>query len=319
MKKILNLYSILIFIIWLIAISSLYSYESLVEKIFMGFTMAIGSFIAGATSEGGGAVAFPVMTMLYKIGPEISRDYSLLIQSCGMVAASFTIFKNKISVNKGVIVYTSIGAVIGNVFGFQYVVGSISTTLIKLSFCSLWMSFAIIFYKTHFNSKDLFSFKVKNIDKLWLCLLGIVGGIITSLFGTGADIISFAFATLYLGTSIKIATPSSVVVMAINSVSCLLIKHFFFGGVHEEAFEFLMVSLPVVIIGAPLGALYISKRGKKTLMTLLLAAISLQYLFALTILPLNLLDFIYSISFVLVGSLFWITISELSKKRKLSI
>ncbi|HRV81343.1 MAG TPA: hypothetical protein P5218_07905, partial [Planctomycetota bacterium] len=34
---------------------------------FMSVTMVVGSFIAGATSEGGGAVAFPVMTLLFKI------------------------------------------------------------------------------------------------------------------------------------------------------------------------------------------------------------------------------------------------------------
>lgn len=318
-KKILNLYSISIFIIWLIAISSQDSYENLIERIYMGITMAIGSFIAGATSEGGGAVAFPVMTMVYNIGPDVSRDYSLLIQSCGMVAASFTIFKNKIPVNFNVILYTSLGAIVGNFIGFNYIVNNVSTMLIKLSFCSIWMSFAIIFYKTHFNAKDIFQFTIKKRDKLLLLLLGVIGGIITTLFGTGADIVSFAFATLYLGTSIQIATPTSVVIMAINSLACLFIKYFYFGGIHPEAFEFLLVSMPVVIIGAPLGALYISKKGKKTLMILLITAISLQYFFVLTILPLTVKEYIYSIGFVVFGSLFWMGISQLSKKRKLSL
>jgi uncharacterized membrane protein YfcA len=41
----------------------------------MSVTMAFGSFIAGATSEGGGAVAFPVMTLLFNIAPSIARDF----------------------------------------------------------------------------------------------------------------------------------------------------------------------------------------------------------------------------------------------------
>jgi hypothetical protein len=39
--------------------------------------------VAGATSEGGGAVAFPVMTLALKIKPAIARDFSLMTQSCG--------------------------------------------------------------------------------------------------------------------------------------------------------------------------------------------------------------------------------------------
>ena len=41
------------------------------------------------TSEGGGAVAFPVMTLALNIPPPVARDFSLMIQSCGE-----EIFKN---------------------------------------------------------------------------------------------------------------------------------------------------------------------------------------------------------------------------------
>ncbi len=37
----------------------------------------------GMTSEGGGAVAFPVMTLALGIAPSVARDFSLMIQSCG--------------------------------------------------------------------------------------------------------------------------------------------------------------------------------------------------------------------------------------------
>jgi hypothetical protein len=38
---------------------------------------------SGMTSEGGGAVAFPVMTLALGIPPAVARDFSLMIQSCG--------------------------------------------------------------------------------------------------------------------------------------------------------------------------------------------------------------------------------------------
>jgi hypothetical protein len=39
--------------------------------------------LIGMTSEGGGAVAFPVMTLALSISPAVARDFSLMIQSCG--------------------------------------------------------------------------------------------------------------------------------------------------------------------------------------------------------------------------------------------
>jgi uncharacterized membrane protein YfcA len=42
-------------------------------------TMILGATVAGMTSEGGGAVAFPVMTLLLKIDPIVARDFSLMI------------------------------------------------------------------------------------------------------------------------------------------------------------------------------------------------------------------------------------------------
>ena len=47
--------------------------------------MVFGATIGGMTSEGGGAVAFPVMTLALGIKPSVARDFSLMIQSCGKI------------------------------------------------------------------------------------------------------------------------------------------------------------------------------------------------------------------------------------------
>jgi hypothetical protein len=51
-------------------------------------TMIFGSIIAGATSEGGGAIAFPVFTKILQIPASDAKIFSLAIQSVGMLAAS---------------------------------------------------------------------------------------------------------------------------------------------------------------------------------------------------------------------------------------
>ena len=36
--------------------------------------------LAGMTSEGGGAVAFPVMTLVLGVHPSVARDFSVMVQ-----------------------------------------------------------------------------------------------------------------------------------------------------------------------------------------------------------------------------------------------
>jgi len=48
---------------------------------YLTLTMVFGSMAAGATSVGGGAVSFPVMTLAFGLSPLLARDFSLMIQS----------------------------------------------------------------------------------------------------------------------------------------------------------------------------------------------------------------------------------------------
>ena len=82
------------------------------DKYVMSITMIFGAIVAGMTSEGGGAVAFPVMTLALKISPTVARDFSLMIQSCGMTAAAFTIFWMKLKIEKHSLIFCSIGKMI---------------------------------------------------------------------------------------------------------------------------------------------------------------------------------------------------------------
>ena len=58
------------------------------DRYKMSITMIFGSMIGGATSEGGGAVAFPVMTLALAIDPAVARDFSLMCQCCGNAESS---------------------------------------------------------------------------------------------------------------------------------------------------------------------------------------------------------------------------------------
>ncbi len=59
-------------------------------------TMAFGSFIAGSTPAGGGAVAFPVFTKILGVSTATARTHALMIQAVGMSMASLFILSRGI-------------------------------------------------------------------------------------------------------------------------------------------------------------------------------------------------------------------------------
>ena len=93
-----------------------------IPRWYMSVTMVFGSMVAGATSEGGAAVAFPVMTLVFGIAPAVARDFSYMIQSVGMTSAAFTILYMKVLVEWKAVYYTTIGGVAGIIFGLEYIV-----------------------------------------------------------------------------------------------------------------------------------------------------------------------------------------------------
>lgn len=302
--KNISKFSWLVIGLWVIFFISFGSPEVLKENYFVSITMAIGSFIAGATSEGGGAVAFPVLTLLFKIQPAVARDFSLLIQSFGMTAASLTIIKKKITIEKQTLLYASLGAVIGNVLGFSFFTQLFNPQALKLFFCSLWLAFAFVLIKIKIYGTPLRSTQVTQNKKSQVNLIsiGVLGGILNSITGSGLDIFTFSLLTLFYNIDEKIATPTSVVLMALNSILCVALKLLFFGGVAEQALNFLQVSLPIVVIGAPLGSLFISQRSRSFITKLLVCIIIIQFITALIIIPLN-TNLIFLISFTFFISL----------------
>ena len=89
-----------------------------IPRYLMGIVMVFGSLVAGATSEGAGAIAFPVMTLVFHLPPSVARDFSLMSQSVGMPAAMFTLFYMRVLlVQIQVILLASFFGVLGIVIG----------------------------------------------------------------------------------------------------------------------------------------------------------------------------------------------------------
>jgi len=255
---------------------------------FMTATMCVGSFIAGATSEGGGAVAFPVMTLLFGIEPSVARDFSLMIQSVGMTAASVLIFCFGIKVEWQAILFAGIGGTLGMILGLSFVAPHCAPSFVKMFFTSLWLSFAVALYLINRNRKRNTSSLIQQCagrERLLLIAIGVMGGVVSSMTGSGLDIMTFTLLTLFFRVSEKVATPTSVVLMGGNAVVGFAWRGVVQQQLPIEAWNFWYVCIPVVVVGAPLGAYFIRQRTRQFVARLLYASIAVQFVAALVIVP----------------------------------
>mmetsp|Transcript_6798 Transcript_6798/g.8768 ORF Transcript_6798/g.8768 Transcript_6798/m.8768 type:complete len:473 (+) Transcript_6798:139-1557(+) len=252
-----------------------------IPRWYMSITMIFGSMLAGATSEGGAAVAFPVMTLVFGISPIVARDFSFLIQSVGMTAAAGVILWMRVLIEMKSLIYCTIGGTIGIIIGLEYI--DLEPPYAKMYFVVIWGAFAAslfylnrtrhrkvylvtdpphlpiiwkdaIIFQLSTDEESILSYFTINWKACVLILTGFLGGIFSSISGSGIDICSFACLTLLFRVSEKTATPTSVVLMAINTMVGFLYRQYGQGGIESDAYGFFLVCAPIVCFGAPFGS-----------------------------------------------------------------
>jgi len=264
-----------------------------IPRWYMTVTMMVGSTIAGATSEGGGAVAFPMMTLAFGILPSVARDFAFLIQSVGMTSAAFAILFMRVKVEMRALVYCTLGGVAGIIVGLEKVAPSLTPAYAKMYFVCLWFGFAFSLFWLNRNYHrrvfeeipDFEAFSRFGISWRALVLIasGFVGGLFSSISGAGIDFCCFSILTLLFRVSEKIATPTSVILIAINTCVGFLYQNFVNGGLHEEAWGFFAVCVPVAVIGAPFGSCVGSHFHRLVLATMVYIVDVAQFILALVV------------------------------------
>lgn len=287
----------------------------------MTITMVFGSFIAGASSEGGGAIAYPAMTLLFNIGPDVARNFSFAIQSFGMSFAAIWIVLSRIKIEKSYLLIAGLGGSLGILLGTFFIVPLIKPSYAKMMFVSFWLSFGLALYVVNFirkrNSVDQLPL-LSLYQKTELFLIGVLGGVFSSIFGNGIDICTFAFVVLKYGLSEKVATPTSVILMASNAIIGAILHTFVLDTMQTEAVNYLLVCLPVVIFGAPFGAFIINKIGRKKIAVILISIIFIQFITAFAIIQPSFQLIAFSAGIFLIGIIvfFLLTNFKLSQSKK---
>ncbi len=272
-----------IILIWVAAFTINSTWYLLAELWQIPLVMSFGSFVAGFSAEGGGAVAFPIFTKVLDIDPTDAKELSLLIQSVGMTMASFYIITRKISFYRFAIVPAVLGGTIGQFVSLQ-MGWFMESHHLKWLFTIIIAALGIALLLQHFSGiKRYDTINAKAATPL-LFFTGLAGGFLTINVGCGADMVAFIMLTLILNSTEKKATPTTVIIMALNSIVGVL----FLTYMHTWspwAIDAWKTSIPVVIVGAPLGAYVASKVSNSVILIALLLFIFVEVVSTIWLVP----------------------------------
>lgn len=252
---------------------NLYNFQSQINGVptlVMLFIMIIGSFLSGSVPAGGSVVAFPTLTLLYQLEPIVALQYSLLYQTIGTTSGSIAMLYTNLAVEFNAVVYASIGSILGILFGFANFTRQFTPESIQMTFAVFWFDFVLALFFLNSAAKRRVFDKIPNFTgglkwirqdhfaynskALILICGGFVGGVWTSLTGSGADLCTFAVLTLFFRVNERVATPTSTIVMNISAIFATIAYPTMFGSYANDAVQLFTCSVPVVVFGAPLGA-----------------------------------------------------------------
>lgn len=267
----------------------------------MAAAMALGSYVAGSTPMGGGTVGFPVLVLFMDLPATLGRDFSFAIQAVGMTSASIYILCSRQELEWPMLRAALPGALIGTPLGILFVAPLASDLFIKLLFAAMWCSFGLLHLRriNEITSYEGMTPHDISFDHRVGFIVGFFGGLtIASITGVGIDMFIYMFLVLWCHADLKIAIPTSVVLMAFTSLVGVAFK-LLFGGLEPGTFENWLAAAPVVALGAPFGALVVSKIGRR--LTLIMVSILCVLQFVWTLVHERALLSVWSFSAALLG------------------
>jgi uncharacterized membrane protein YfcA len=239
----------------------------------IALAMAFGSYVAGSTPMGGGTVGFPVLVLFFDLPATLGRDFSFAVQSIGMTSASIFIMARRQPLAWSMLKGAMLGSLVGTPLGILFIAPLVPELWIKVVFAVVWASFGVLHL---YRIGEISAHEgMTSPGERWDFRVGLVigmasGATVAAVTGVGIDMVLYAALVLLCRADLKIAIPTSVVIMAFTSVIGIAFKAAF-TGVQPGVFENWLAAAPVVALGAPLGVFAVALIGRKP--TLLFVAV----------------------------------------------
>lgn len=231
----------------------------------IALAMAFGSYIAGSTPMGGGTVGFPMLVLLLDQPATLGRDFSFAVQSVGMTSASIFILCRRMPIEWPMLRAALPGVLLGTPVGILLVAPMASELFIKLLFATMWCSFGLLHLRRirEFSGYEGITPLAPVFDRRAGFLVGLFGAMtVSAITGVGIDMALYVVLVLLCHADLKIAIPTSVILMAFTSLVGVAMK-LLIGDLQPGTFGNWLAAAPVVALGAPLGALVVSRIGRR--------------------------------------------------------
>ena len=144
---------------------------------------------------------------------------------------------------------------------------------IKLVFAVIWASFGVLHL---YRLNEISAHEgMTEFDERWDFRVGLAiglfsGATVVAVTGVGIDMVLYAALVLLCRADLKVAIPTSVVIMGFSSALGIAIKNLT-TGLQPGVYENWLAAAPIVALGAPLGALVVNLVGRRP--TLLFVAV----------------------------------------------
>ena len=250
--------------VWLVLVTTEGYWQNISEHWGIAVAMAAGSYAAGATPMGGGTVGFPILVLLFQESPSLGRDFSFAVQSIGMTSASIFILCRRQPVEWAMVRWAMVGSLVGTPIGILFIAPLVPPLIVKVLFAVLWCSFGVLHVC---RLKELARHEglapgADRFDRNAGLVVGLLAGAtVASITGVGIDMVLYTVLVLLCQADLKIAIPSSVIIMAWTSLVGIATKSLSLG-VQPGVFENWLAAAPIVVLGAPLGAFVVDKIGR---------------------------------------------------------
>jgi len=259
--------------VWLWLVAGQGHWQTAKEHWPIALAMALGSYVAGSTPMGGGTIGFPILVLLFEFPASLGRDFSFAIQSIGMTSASIFILSRRQPLAWSMLKGAMVGSLVGTPIGVFFIAPLIPDLWIKVVFAVIWASFGVLHL---YRIGEIAAHEgMIEFDERWDLRVGFFAGIfsavtVVAVTGVGIDMVIYATLVLLCRCDLKIAIPTSVILMAFTSLVGIAVKSLF-GDVQPGVFEHWLAAAPVVALGAPLGVFMVALLGRKP--TLLVVAV----------------------------------------------
>ena len=287
-------------VVWAVYVLAAGHVDRVADSWVASVTMVFGSFVAGSTPQGGGAVAFPVFTKVLEAPSEVARSFSLCIQTVGMGCATASLLLRRVPVDLRALAVAVPSSLVGLVAGLLLLgrpdelfwPSRVPGPYVKVTFTVLLVAMAVVVALGVRVSLRRVVTRAPATSRVVVAfvLAGLLGGVASSLVGSGADVLLYTAVVVLVGVDPRVGVPTSVMCMAATSALGLLVLGVLDGQLavdlaadgqvaaiggevlaearparQADLFGLWLAAVPVVAWGAPLGATVASRMSAKGL------------------------------------------------------